>query len=283
MNGWALAPFRDPAVASAASDDIEGDGMADRPLAGKAALVTGASRGIGKGIALSFAEAGADLILSARSMDDLEETARECRELGVRAEAVRMDAYVVDEVYAAVDAVTDRYGKIDALVNNAGGSRNVDGGWLGFMACEEETVRDLFDLNLFSPYFAARHAATAMEQQGFGNIINITSTLAFYPSDRIQPYSIAKLALQEFTKLWAVELGPKGIRCNAIGCGPVESAQLDKIFALDPDARQQRIDGVPLGRLGVPDDVGKACVFLASDAAEWITGATLLISGGRRW
>jgi 7-alpha-hydroxysteroid dehydrogenase len=232
---------------------------------------------------LSFAEAGADLIVSARSMDDLEQTARECREHGVRAEAVHMDAFDLDEVYAAIDAVTDRYGKIDALVNNAGGSRNVDGGWLGFMASEERTVRDLFDLNLFSPYFAARHAAQAMADQGSGSILNITSTLAFYPSDRIQPYSVAKLALQEFTKLWAAELGAQGIRCNAIGPGPVESAQLDKIFALDPDARQNRIEGVPLGRLGVPADVGKAAVFLASDDAEWITGATLLISGGRRW
>jgi NAD(P)-dependent dehydrogenase (short-subunit alcohol dehydrogenase family) len=254
-----------------------------RPLATKAALITGASRGIGKGIALSFAEAGADVLLAARSMDDLEQTAVEARAHGVRAETISMDAYDLDQVYAAVDAVTERFGKIDVLVNNAGGSRNVDRGWAGFMDSTPRIVRELFELNLYSPYFAAQRAAQAMARQGSGSIINITSTLAFYPSDRIQPYSVVKLALQEFTKLWASELGSQGIRVNAIGPGPVASAQIDKVIATNPAREQQMIDEVPLGRIGQPSDVGAAAVFLASDAAEWITGATLLVSGGKRW
>jgi 7-alpha-hydroxysteroid dehydrogenase len=257
--------------------------MTDKPLVGKAALVTGASRGIGKGIALKLAEAGADLLLSARSMDDLEQTATEARTHGVRAETIRMDAYDLDDVNAAVDAVTDRFGKIDVLVNNAGGSRNVDGGWLGFMESTPTILRELFELNVFSPYFAAQRAALAMEQQGFGSIINISSPLADYPSARIQPYSIAKMAIQEFTKLWAVELGPKGIRVNAIAPGPIQSAQIEKVIASNPAREQAMIDEVPLGRIGQPADVGAAVVFLASDAAEWISGATLLIAGGKRW
>ena len=119
--------------------------MADRPLEGKAALVTGASRGIGKGIALKYAEAGADLLLAARSMDDLEQTAIEARAHGVRAETIRMDAYELDDVHAAVDAVSERFGRIDVLVNNAGGSRNVDGGWLGFMESTPTILRELFE------------------------------------------------------------------------------------------------------------------------------------------
>jgi 7-alpha-hydroxysteroid dehydrogenase len=258
--------------------------MGARPLEGKAALITGASRGIGKGIALSFAEAGADLLLSARSMDDLEQTAREASAHGVRAETIHMDAYDLDEVYAAVDAVTDRFGKIDVLVNNAGGSRNVDGGWLGFMESTPRILRELFELNVFSPYFAAQRAAQAMERQGSGNIINISSPLADYPSARIQPYSVAKIAIQEFTKLWADELGSKGIRVNAIAPGPIQSAQIDKVVATNPARSMERIvQEVPLGRIGQPTDVGSAAVFLASDAAEWISGATLLISGGKRW
>ena len=193
--------------------------VAERPLLHRASLVTGASRGIGKGIALCLAEAGADLLLSARSMDDLEQTAAECRAHGVRAETIHMDAYDLDQVDAAVDAVTERFGRIDVLVNNAGGSRNVDGGWLGFMESNPRIVRELFELNVFSPYFAAQRAARAMERQGGGCIINITSPLADYPSARIQPYSVAKMAIQEFTKLWAAELGPKGIRVNAIAPG----------------------------------------------------------------
>src|SRR5215469_13442260 len=209
--------------------------MTDKPLAGKAALVTGASRGIGKGIAVCFAEAGADLLLSARSMDDLERTAADCREFGVRAETIHMDAYQIEDVNAAVDAVSERFGKIDVLVNNAGGSRNVDGGWLGFRESTPRMVRELFELNVFSPYFAAQRAAEAMIRQGHGGaIINVTSSLADYPSARIQPYSIAKLALQEAARLWAVELGPHRIRVNSIGPGPVESAQIEKLRAVRP-------------------------------------------------
>jgi 7-alpha-hydroxysteroid dehydrogenase len=257
--------------------------MTDRPLDKKAALITGASRGIGKGIALSFAEAGADLLLAARSMDDLEQTAVEARAFGVRAETIYMDAYDLDQVNAAVDAVTERFGKIDVLVNNAGGSRNVDGGWLGFMESTPRIVRELFELNVFSPYFAAQRAALAMERQGFGNIINISSPLADYPSARIQPYSVAKIAIQEFTKLWAYELGWKGIRVNAIAPGPIQSAQIEKVVANSPRSQDVIVSEVPLGRIGQPKDVGSAAVFLASDAAEWISGATVLIAGGKRW
>jgi NAD(P)-dependent dehydrogenase (short-subunit alcohol dehydrogenase family) len=257
--------------------------MSPRPLQGKAALVTGASRGIGVGIATKLAEAGADVLLSARSMDDLETTAKMCRAHGVRAETVYMDAYDLASVNAAVDATTERFGKIDILVNNAGGSRNVEGGWQGFMASTLEMVRGLFELNLISPYFAAHRAAEAMIRQGGGgNIINITSPLAHYPSDRIQPYSAAKCALDELTKLWAVELGPKGIRVNAIAPGPIESAQLEKIRVQRPDYDAETSAKIPLGRIGRPDEVGAACVFLCSDDASWISGSSLLIAGGKR-
>ena len=257
--------------------------MTERTLEKKAALITGASRGIGRGIALSFAAAGADLLLAARTMEDLEKTAVEARAHGVQAETIEMDAYDLEQVSAAVDAVTEQYGKIDVLVNNAGGSRNVDGGWLGFMESTPKIVRELFELNVFSPYFAAQRAAHAMTIQGFGNIINITSPLAEYPSARIQPYSVAKIAIHEFTKLWAFELGPKGIRVNAIAPGPIQSAQIEKVIAANAAREKAMIEEVPLGRIGQPTDVGEAAVFLASDAAHWISGATLLISGGKRW
>jgi 7-alpha-hydroxysteroid dehydrogenase len=261
----------------------ESEAVNHKALVGKAALITGASRGIGKGVAISFAEAGADVLLSARSMDDLEQTAAEARKQGVRAETVYMDSYDLDSVNAAVDAVSERFGKIDVLVNNAGGSRNVEGGWLGFVQSTPRIVRELFELNVFSPYFAAQRAAEAMTRQGHGGvIINVTSSLADYPSDRIQPYSVAKLAIQEFTKLWAVELGPQRIRVNAIGPGPVDSAQLDKLRALRPDYDEQTIANTPLGRIGRPSDIGAAAVFLASDAAEWISGTSILVAGGRR-
>jgi 7-alpha-hydroxysteroid dehydrogenase len=257
--------------------------MNDKPLAGKAVLITGASRGIGKGVAINFAEAGADVLLSARSMDDLEKTAAAARGHGVRAETVYMDSYDLDSVKSAVDAVSERFGRIDVLVNNAGGSRNVEGGWLGFRESTPRIVRELFELNVFSPYFAAQRAAEAMIEQGHGGaIINVTSSLADYPSARIQPYSIAKLAIQEAARLWAVELGPFGIRVNSIGPGPVESAQLEKLRTGRPSYDAETIAATPLGRLGQPSDIGAAAVFLASDAAAWISGTSILVAGGRR-
>ena len=145
-------------------------------------------------------------------------------------------------------------------------------------------VRELFELNVYSPYFAAQRAAKAMmTQENGGNIINISSPLADYPSTRIQPYSVAKIAIQEFTKLWAFELGTHGIRVNAIAPGPIRSAQTEKVLIANPAREQEWAEEIPLGRIGEPEDVGSAAVFLASDKADWISGATLLISGARRW
>lgn len=252
-----------------------------KPLKDKVAIITGASRGIGRGIALGFADAGATVVLTARSMKDLNAVATEVEARGARALVLHMDAYDYDEVEGIVDETSREFGRLDVLVNNAGGSRNVEGGWLGFMETSHRALEDLFRLNLFSPYVAAQKAARAMMEQRDGVIINITSTMAFYPSARVQPYSAAKVALQELTKLWAIELGPYNIRVNAIGPGPVASAQIDKIVVTQED--RAAVDAsVPLGRIGQPEDVAGAAVFLASDAARWITGAAILISGGRR-
>jgi 7-alpha-hydroxysteroid dehydrogenase len=203
-----------------------------QPLLGKIALVTGASRGIGKGIALDFADAGADVVVTARTMSDLEQTASEVEARGRQALAVHMDAYDYESVEASIDAAVERFGGLDILVNNAGGSRNVEGGWLGFMDVDVKSVDEVFRLHVSSPYVAAKKAAKVMIDQGRGgSIINISSALGFYPSQRVQNYSAAKAALNELTKLWAVDLGPYGIRVNAIGPGVTHSATTDKLFA----------------------------------------------------
>lgn len=251
----------------------------ERPLRHKVAVITGASRGIGRGIALAFAEAGAHLVLAARSVVDLERTAEEAERRGVRAIVAKMDAYRFDEVESAVAQAQAQFGRLDVLVNNAGGSRNVVGGSLGFLQTTHQALEDLFRLNLLSPYVAAQAAARAMKASGGGVIINITSIYAFYPSAKVQPYSAAKAALQELTKLWAVELGPFQIRVNAIAPGPVESAQIDKIATTEA-IRAAIAASVPLGRIGRPEDIGHLAVFLASDKGSWISGAAILAGGG---
>ncbi|MBV9993732.1 MAG: glucose 1-dehydrogenase [Caulobacteraceae bacterium] len=257
--------------------------MSEKPLLDKVAIVTGASRGIGKGLAISFAEAGADVAISARTIPDLEVTAREIEARGRRALVVHMDAYDYPSVEAVVDKTVEHFGKLDVLVNNAGGSRNVQDGWKGFLEASYEVVDEVFRLHITSPYAAARRAAQAMIKQGTGGvIINISSAFAFYPSTNVQNYSAAKVALNEMTKLWAVELGPHKIRVNSIGPGATRSATLEKILTTT-EAEQAAAQNIPLRRLGEPSDMGAMAVFLASDAAEWVSGATIVIAGGARY
>ena len=252
----------------------------DQVLAGKSAIVTGASRGIGRGIALGMAQAGADLVLSARTMPDLEAVAEQIRAMGRRAICVHMDAYKYEDLAAVVERTVAEFGKLDILVNNAGGSRNVDKGWLGFLDTPPESLEGVFRLNLFSPVVMSQYAARVMVRQRSGAIINITSPMAVYTSSKVQTYSAAKAALNEMTKLWAVELGRYNVRVNAILPGPIETATTDKFMT--PAVMKNIQETVPLGRIGYPDDVAPLAVFLASDGARFINGATVLVTGGRR-
>lgn len=257
--------------------------MSEKPLLGKVVIVTGASRGIGKGIALAFAEAGADLVLSARTIPDLEQTAREVEALGRRALVVEMDSYKYDTVEAVITRAVEHFGRLDVLVNNAGGSRNVPDGWKGFLEADHISVERLLQMHIVSPYAAAKAAAKVMMDQGQGGvIINIDSALAHYPSSSVQNYSATKRALQEMTKLWAVDLGPYGIRVNSVGPGITRSATTEKLFD-DAEAEAAASLTVPLRRLGEPSDIANVCVFLCTDKAEWVSGATIMVSGGQRY
>lgn len=257
--------------------------MSEQPLLGKVVIVTGASRGIGKGIALAFAEAGADLVLSARTVPDLEQTAKEVEALGQRALVVEMDSYKYDTVQAVIHKAKEHFGRLDVLVNNAGGSRNVEDGWKGFLQADHLSVEKLMQMHVVSPYAAAKAAADVMIEQGQGGvIINIDSALAHYPSSTVQNYAAIKRALQEMTKLWAVDLGPYGIRVNAVGPGITRSATTEKLFA-DKEAEAKAALTVPLRRLGEPSDIANVCVFLSTDKAAWVSGTAIMVSGGQRY
>ena len=253
----------------------------EKALAGKVAIVTGSSRGIGKGIALAYADAGAKVVLASRTVKDMEAVAADIGKRGGTAAVMQMDAYNYDQTESVIDATVEQFGKLDILVNNAGGSRNVDGGSTGFMLTTRTALEDVFRLNLFSPFIMAQKAARVMIKQRSGSIINITSPLAFYQSPSLQAYGAAKAALQELTQLWAVELGVHGVRVNGIAPGPIWSAQLEKIYTTE-ESRREVDKRIPLGRVGQPRDVGATAVFLASDAAEWVSGAIVLVSGGYR-
>lgn len=253
----------------------------DVNLRGKTALVTGASRGIGRAIALAFAHHGADVAVAARSADAIRQLAEEIRELGRRAHVIPADTSRPEENERLVAEVEAALGPVNILVNNAGGAGSyVEGGNEPMLDTAAGAALRLFELNVVGPFTLTRAAAQSMRQCGGGSVINMSSRLAFHPNPSVGVYSAAKAAVQSLTASWALELGPHGIRVNAIAPGGVATANMSRILD-DPELRCSYEQTVPLGRLGTPRDAAHCALFLASDAAGWISGATILVSEGR--
>lgn len=241
-------------------------------LQNRVALVTGASRGIGKSIAQVFGEAGARLALTALNAERLEETANELRAQNVEVADLPCDGADAEQVQRVVENVVVRFGRIDILVNNAGILQA--GHITDFSASDWE---QMLAVNLNSAFYFSRAAAPPMIQQKFGRIINISSITAQTGgvSGSVQ-YAASKGALLSFTKTLARDLAPHNITVNAIAPGQIET----DMGTLRGDARQRVLDMIPLKRLGKPEDIAYAALFLASDAASYITGATLDVNGG---
>ena len=241
-------------------------------LEGRAALVTGAGGGIGASVAARFAEAGASVALHHRSSADAaERAAGECAAHGVRTTVARADLGRADEVDALVEHVVSRLGRLDILVNNAG----------------IYPVRDLLDMspddwdetlraNLDSVFLCTRAAARVMPHEG-GAIVNITSIEGHRPGHGHSHYASSKAAVRMHTAAAAQELGPRGIRVNAVAPGLIRREGIEEAW---PDGVERWRAACPLGRLGEPRDVADACLFLVSDAARWITGVELVVDGG---
>lgn len=252
-------------------------------LSGKVAIITGASRGTGRATALAFAEAGADLLLAARSQEELDETARQARAFGHRAEALLTDMTDPESVEAMVAKADALFGRIDVLVNNAGGAgAYVEGGAAGLLDTGNEAWDMLFALNVRGPFIAAREAAKVMKRQGSGSIINIGSVHGHFTRASYHGYSASKAAIRELTMMWAVELGQYGIRVNEIAPGIIAAGLNGGRMLTSQQARTEREKLIPLGRLGVPEEMASVALFLASDASAYVSGATILASGGWR-
>ena len=249
-------------------------------LEGRSALVTGASRGIGREIALAFAAHGAAVTAVARSAADLETLAAEPTTQG-RIRPVAFDALDLSGIETLVAQAEAHSGPPSVLVNAAGGAGTyIEGGNGGLLEVPAGAVDDLFALNVVAPYALTQAVARRMVAAGTGSIINITSRLASTPNPAVGAYCAAKSALASFTVTWAQELGPHGIRVNAIAPGGVATGNMDRILN-DPALHADFLSTVPLGRLGEPRDAANCALFLASDASSWVSGATILLSGGR--
>lgn len=250
-------------------------------LEGRVALITGASRGIGRSAALAFAGAGADVALASRKQEDLEKVAVEIRALGRKALPVAAHTGKLDEIRRLVDRVIHQYGHIDILVNNAGGSPAT----ALCLDAEERLWDSIMNLNLKGVYFLSQSVARVMKEHGGGKIINVASASGFKPEYKNGIYSIAKTGLTMLTKSMALELAQFNIRVNAIAPGAVMTKLMAHNWSALPedqaDMVQSFVAGMsPMNRIADPDEMSGAMLYLASDASSFTTGETIVIDGG---
>jgi 3-oxoacyl-[acyl-carrier protein] reductase len=243
-------------------------------LAGKTALVTGASRGIGRAIAVEFARCGADVALVGRDVAALEETGAACANARTGATAEIFAADVTDQpaVERVVAKALERFGRLDCAIANAG--QSVDGLLLRLKA---ETIDHLLEVNLKSAFYLCGAVARPMMKQRAGSIVLMTSIVGITGNAGQAAYAASKAGLIGLCKSLAKELGSRNIRVNAVAPGLIETAMTEKMPGA---AREFLIKQAALGRAGKPEDVSGAVAFLCSDAAGYITGQTLVVDGG---
>lgn len=245
-------------------------------LAGKKAIVTGASRGIGKDIALAFAEAGADVAICSRQVADgqLEAVARQIRQMGRQSIAVQADTSSKKDIEYLVQKTLDEFGAIDNLVNNAGIIIRSP-----ILEISEENWDRLFNVDLKGYLLCAQAVSKKMMEQKKGNIINISSQHAFKTTPGMGAYAIAKAGVVMLTRVLAQELGKYGVRANCIAPGLVKT-EFSRVSWTNPDFVKQREAALPLGRLAETADITGSALFLASEASSYVTGHTILVDGG---
>jgi NAD(P)-dependent dehydrogenase (short-subunit alcohol dehydrogenase family) len=247
---------------------------------GKKTIVTGAGRGIGRAIALTFARQGASVTLVSRTESQLEEVAKEIRSLGSQAWVRVCDVSDAEATIDLVRSSAEEMSGLDVLVNNAGGG-DVD----LFHPLEETTIDGfdtIFRLNLRGPFFAGVTAVKEMVRRGTtGNILNIVSLDGIFTAPGEAVYGAAKAAMVSFTQSLAVEVGHYGIRVNAIAPSLIDTPLVASWVASD-EARADRASYFPINRLGTADDIAGAAAYLCSDEAGWVSGVTLPVTGGQQ-
>jgi NAD(P)-dependent dehydrogenase (short-subunit alcohol dehydrogenase family) len=243
-------------------------------LSGRVALVTGASKGLGRTLALGLAEAGADVAVSGRSIESLRMVADEIEAKGTRATPHRADVTEPAAIRSLVDEVIDRHGSIDILVNNAAMKIPQD-----VLDVTVEAWDDVLTTNLRGAFLVAQAVGRHMVEQGAGKIINVASTYAVVGAAGRATYAASKGGLLQLTRVMAAEWASRGVNVNAVGPTAIDTPMNELLFA-DPQWRERALAKIPAGRFCEPDDVVGAVVFLAGPASDMIHGQLILIDGG---
>jgi NAD(P)-dependent dehydrogenase (short-subunit alcohol dehydrogenase family) len=246
-------------------------------LRGKVAAVTACCRGMGRAVALRFAWAGADLAVCCRHGEHLEDLAREARAMGARCLCIEANMGTRQGIEHFFERVLEEYGRVDILMNNLG----VNPVMAPLVDLPEEVWQKILDSNLTSHFLCCRRAALSMIKNGKGGvIINMSSVAAFRPSAGTGAYAVSKAALNMLTKALALELGPHGIRVNAI-CPGLIRTRFSSALWRNPQILEAVTRGTALGRIGEPEEVAAMALYLASDASSFVTGEAFVVSGGR--
>ncbi|MBX5167997.1 MULTISPECIES: glucose 1-dehydrogenase [unclassified Rhizobium] len=239
-------------------------------------LITGALTGIGRAAAVALAKEGNRVVVSGRNEEAGHALETELRSLGAEAEFIRADVRDDDDVRKLVDQTIERFGRLDAAVNNAG-TEGKPG------AVTEQTAESYgatFDTNVLGTLLSMKHELRVMQAQGRGSIINISSTYGHEGAAGASVYVGSKHAVEGMTKSAALEVAATGVRVNAVAPGPTETGMLNR-FTGTPENKTALLSGVPLGRIGQPEEMAHAIAFLASDKASFITGQIVTVDGGK--
>ncbi len=241
-------------------------------LKGQVAIVTGAGRGIGRAIALAFAEAGAKVVCASRTLTEVQAVAEEVRKTGGEALAIACDVTDEAQLDALVARTLEAFGCITVLVNNAGGSGPNDP-----LKTSTRAFESVYRFNVTTAFALTTRCAPAMQRAGGGAVINISSSAARYAQKNFSAYGSAKAAMNQMTRLLAADFAPL-IRVNAIAPGAILTSALAP--CLDEEATARMLSLTPMKTMGMPEDIAAAALYLASPAARWLTGKVLEVDGG---
>ena len=239
-------------------------------------LITGALTGIGRATAVAFAQQGARIVISGRRDEEGQKLVNELGKLGAEAEFVRSDVRHEEDVRSLVDKTVARFGRLDVAVNSAG----TEGKPGPVTEQSAESYAATFDTNVLGTLLSMKHELRVMLAQGSGSIINVSSTFGQTGGAGASIYVASKRAVEGLTKSAALEVAGSGVRVNAVAPGPIDTGMLTRFTGSD-ERKAGLIAGVPLKRVGKPEEIAESIVFLASDKASFITGATISVDGGK--